>query len=138
MPSITHLFWNATEARPRAIWRILAQILIALLIIIPLEEVTQALALEHGGMPALLLGNGIFLVGVCGSVWLSGHVLCRRSFAAFGFQLHRGWSGDFGLGLCLGALLRGGGLRRPHEQPSQVRGDDDTGPARVERHTAEG
>src|SRR5215211_7882515 len=91
MQNITNVFWNADQARPRALWRILAQILIALLIIIPLEEVTDALAPAQGGISALLVGNGIFLIGVCGSVWLAARFLCRRPLAAFGFQLNLGW-----------------------------------------------
>jgi hypothetical protein len=64
----THLFWNTTEARPRALWRIVAHILMPR--IIPLEEVTSALLPVQGSLPALLVSNGIFLVLVWGSVWL--------------------------------------------------------------------
>lgn len=91
MQNIANVFWNADQASPRALWRILAQILIALLIIIPLEEVTHALVPAQGGMPVLLLSNAIFLIGICGSVWLAARLLCRRPFAAFGFQLNLGW-----------------------------------------------
>lgn len=62
----THLFWNATEAGPRALWRLVAQIRMAR--IIPLEEVTSALLPVQGSLPALLVSNGIFLVLVWGSV----------------------------------------------------------------------
>jgi len=107
MHYIANVFWNADEARLRALWRILAQVLIALLIIIPLEEVSSVLAMGQSGMPALLLSNSIFLIGVCISVWLAGRVLCRRPFVAFGFRLDRGWWRDLGFGFFLGALLIG-------------------------------
>ena len=110
---ITHLLWNAGEARLRAGWRVLiytalwvfAPALLSILIgarsahvLTEALPVTQALAMEI----ILLL---LKLVVQLGGIWLVVYLFDRRSLADLGLHLNRQWWLDLGFGLALGAGL---------------------------------
>ncbi|MGQ9681647.1 MAG: lysostaphin resistance A-like protein [Anaerolineae bacterium] len=119
-------FWNPTQRRLRALWRLLIQAgafyagSIALGVIVGIGAVV-ALALRPGGLPpdlgeqissllatsprARLLGSLASLGLMLLAVWLAGLLLDRRPFRAFGFHFSRAWWLDLGFGLALGALL---------------------------------
>ena len=125
-------FWNAEQRRVRALWRLLLQGLLFLV----LATILSGLALLAGlsiaitsgrAMPSpadpgfaiklteLAIGDpfvGVLFmlasfVSIFVSVWAAGKVLDRRPLADFGFHFSRRWWADLGFGLGLGAV--GGG-----------------------------
>jgi hypothetical protein len=108
MPQLKDCFWNASENRLRAAWRLAVQIAlnvggaIALTAWVvphtPLDDWPR-LAVEAVGYPALL---GITL----SSVWFAGRFLDRRAWQDFGLTLRqRAWWMDFGAGFTVGFML---------------------------------
>lgn len=128
MQTIRGIFWNQQEQRLRAFWRLLGQIILLLLVILPLQLVTTFIAMGFlivrqdlppqelldpsitqefiSQSPFLLfVSSFITLLAIILSVWLAGRLLDRRQFHNFGLRLNRNWWIDFGFGLFLGALL---------------------------------
>jgi len=126
-------FWNAEQRRVRALWRLLLQGLLFLV----LATILSGLALLAGlsiaitsgrAMPSpadpdfalklteLAIGDpfvGVLFmlasfVSIFVSVWAAGKVLDRRPLADFGFHFSRRWWADLGFGLGLGAVLMAG------------------------------
>ena len=119
-------FWNPTQRRVRALWRLLIQAgafylgTIAIGIAIGIGAAI-ILSLRAGGTPSdlgaalssLLAGSPLVqLLASLGSlalmlltVWLAGLLLDRRRFRDFGVHFSRAWRLDLGFGLALGALL---------------------------------
>jgi membrane protease YdiL (CAAX protease family) len=122
--------WNAEQRRVRALWRLLVQGLLFLV----LATILSGLALLAGLSIALASGRampspadpdfaqelaemaiGDPLVGVLFmlasfvsifvSVWAAGRVLDRRPLADLGFHFSHRWWADLGFGLGLGAVL---------------------------------
>lgn len=101
-------FWNATENRLRAGWRLLLQLTMNIggamffsLWVVPHTPLIlwPRLAVEAVGYPVLL---GITLL----SVWLAGRFLDRRAWCDFGLTLtQRAWWEDFGVGCGVGFVL---------------------------------
>jgi len=101
-------FWNATENRLRAGWRLLLQLTLNIggalffsLWVVPHTFLNSwpRLAVEAVGYPMLL---GITLL----SVWLAGRFLDRRAWRDFGLTLsQRVWWEDFGAGCGVGFVL---------------------------------
>ena len=123
-------FWNSQQHRPRALWRLMGQLVLFVLgcvvVSMALSALVMARLAAQSGIEPLrsdramlqrtLLTDPTYVaasrVGVAiamvGSTWLAGRFLDRRRFAQFGFHLHRGWWLDFAFGLALGAVLMAG------------------------------
>lgn len=97
--------------RPRALWRLICQIVLFLIILVVCQN-----------LPTLLFGESLeglnsryaipipintvtTLISITISMWLAGRFLDRRRFKDFGFHLNRGWWLDLGFGMALGAVL---------------------------------
>jgi len=104
---IKNIFWNNEQARLRAGFRILIQLIfffflmkgLAVLFGVP-SEITSNLPLW-----IFLAVAGVRFFRVLISVWLSGRILDCRSFTDFGLRLSKIWWQDLGFGL--GILLIG-------------------------------
>ncbi|HZY64486.1 MAG TPA: CPBP family intramembrane glutamic endopeptidase [Rubrobacteraceae bacterium] len=117
------LFFEERERRPRAVWRLLAQVVIfqaaTFLFFAPLAAVwslaSSAETFSDGSVAAfaesptiLLFGSISSLGAVFLSLWLAGRFFDRRPFRDFGFHLDGGWWLDLAFGLALGAVLMSG------------------------------
>jgi uncharacterized protein len=113
MVTIKPVFWNETEQRIRAGWRVLAYTLLWLFapalanfligrwLVTPLVRVFPPVSTLAPHVIAIFLKLVIVLVGTS----LAAHLLDRRPFVDYGFHLNQTWWVDFGFGLALGALL---------------------------------
>jgi len=102
-------FWNPTEHRLRALWRLVLQVFI---LILSIELPVSILRLIFHGIPGkqyqildTLTLPVLTLVGIFFSLWLAGLLLDRRPFDNFGFHFSHKWWMDFVFGLALGAGL---------------------------------
>lgn len=114
---ISFLVWNSQERRLRALWRILLQLLIFLVLSgIPGALVATVILLVTHGFKSLSISGVPFawlqvtsamvsLIAILLSLLIAGKVMDRRPFADFGFHLGRNWWVDLGFGLALGAFL---------------------------------
>jgi len=120
---LKNFFFNESEKRLRAAWRLGLQILIMLAISLPLSLLVGLLAIELGDLPggrlsfralAWLAASNLtytavlFFVkclGVLGSLVLAARYLDKRPFSGLGFQIDKSWWRDFVFGLLLGAFL---------------------------------
>ncbi|WP_235401382.1 CPBP family intramembrane glutamic endopeptidase [Rubrobacter aplysinae] len=101
--------------RPRALWRILAQLVLFLVasafLTAPLVLVFAAMGAPGGGSPQpsggglLLISSVASLLAALLAVWAAGRFLDRRRLRDYGLRLNRGWWLDLGFGLALGAAL---------------------------------
>jgi uncharacterized protein len=128
MQNILTIFWNQQERRLRALWRLLGQLIILLLVTLPIQLVTTFIAMgflmsleslppEEAADPfvlqeyiaqspfLLLVSSLVTLAAIVLSIWLAGKFLDKRPFYDFGFRLNRNWWLDLGFGLFLGVLL---------------------------------
>jgi membrane protease YdiL (CAAX protease family) len=120
MQFIKSIFWNGDERRVRALWRLIGQIIIlivvALLVQLGMGFIAMVIRSLQGKIPispmTLLESPVVIAVSTLGimaaalvSVWLAGRLLDRRPFPGFGFHLSDNWWIDFGFGLFLGAIL---------------------------------
>lgn len=122
------IFWNGEERRLRALWRLILQVVLALVLIVPLTvgislawvaqmiasgQVSPEQLTNPATVQALLTASPGVYVGqmvvqafaVALSIAVAGRFLDRRRFADFGFHLGPAWWADLGFGLLLGALL---------------------------------
>lgn len=132
MQFIKNIFWNSGERRPRALWRLILQLIILILIALPSQIIIGMAAVliftAQGSIsfdqlgdprtgpqtvqntlmesPVLVTSSTLALfVTILVSVWLAGRFLDRRRFADFGLHINKNWWADFGFGLFLGAFL---------------------------------
>lgn len=128
MRSIKNIFWNEEQHRLRAWWRLSIQAILLLFFLLGAQIVVGILAafgMLLGWEPALetltdlqaiqqlmvqapwvmMLLQLSMTVAITLSVWVSGRILDRRSFAGFGLRLSSDWWRDLGFGLLLGAVL---------------------------------
>jgi membrane protease YdiL (CAAX protease family) len=120
MQFIKNIFWNGEDRRVRALWRLIGQLIILVVIALPVQIGLGFVALlihtlqgrvTAGPMTllqsplAITLSTLGILVAVMASVWLAGRFLDRRPFADFGFHMSGNWWTDLGFGLFLGATL---------------------------------
>jgi membrane protease YdiL (CAAX protease family) len=108
LSTIIHYFWNTSENRLRAGWRLVLQLalniggtIVFIAFVVPYTALNYwpRLAREAVGYPILLL---ITLF----SVWFAGRFLDRRLWRDFGLVLsQRAWWEDFGMGLVVGTGL---------------------------------
>lgn len=128
MELISSIFWNSVQRRPRALWRLMGQLVIFAVLALIIEGMVGVIAfsvlLAREGIPPDQLSDPQIAQGIIVgeptvmmfmslglvpaltiSIWLAGRFLDRRSFADFGFHLNRDWWIDFSFGLGLGAFL---------------------------------
>jgi membrane protease YdiL (CAAX protease family) len=122
------IFWNPTQRRVRAFWRILIQgsvwfalqigasilVLSAVLCVVILTgresaqdilaSTERVMALADRPVVTMILEIAAVLITLA-VVWLAGRLLDRRRFADFGFHFSGRWFMDLGFGLFLGAFL---------------------------------
>ncbi|HDQ72859.1 MAG TPA: CPBP family intramembrane metalloprotease [Chloroflexi bacterium] len=107
MKVLRSVFWNAGEARLRAGWRLLLQIVLLILLQIGMLA-PLGLLIEPEGALGSSISMVMVLLGFVLSIWLAGRFLDRRRFRDFGFRVGPEWWVDLGFGLALGALLMAG------------------------------
>lgn len=109
---VKNLFWNPVENRPRAGWRLLAQLaLLAILLI--LTSLPLSLFRDHitrfdnddNPIVADFIEVNLKLICTIVSLALAGRFLDRRPFKNFGFALDGRWWRDFCFGLGFGVVL---------------------------------
>ena len=123
-----NIFWNRSERRLRALWRLLIQGIAWFVLLfvgqalvgalwgiiavatgaVTLEEMSDPAAVTQAIMsrPGLMLALQVLsFVAVMLTVWLAGRFLDKRRFADFGLHLNGAWWADFAFGLLLGAVL---------------------------------
>jgi uncharacterized protein len=106
-------FWNSTECRLRAGWRILIHFATWVFAYSLVQVATgrSIAALVYQRFPELTeLANRILLVGAMLGLflfftWVVVHYIDRRPLTALGLQMDRRWWADFGFGLVLGAVV---------------------------------
>jgi|AGTN01.3.fsa_nt_gi CAAX amino terminal protease family. len=101
------IFWNREQQRLRAGWRILLQIVLAVVLSVLTAPFVMLLSGgNHGAGPTdAPLANFVTSITIAASVLLAGRLLDRRKSKDFGLSLSRNWWIDLGFGLFLGALL---------------------------------
>lgn len=113
MNAILHTFWNPTDRRLRAFWRLLlhASLIIFMTVLAvavftaPLEQLFAGLS-QQVGLTAGRLTETIFGgLAVVVATLLAARFLDRRRLADLGLRLSPGWWRDLGFGLALGAGL---------------------------------
>ncbi len=113
---MTGVFWNRSEERPRAGWRMLIfgllLFILSTLLLTPLFLATDPLLARLSRALALEISRSfdglITTLSITGAAALTGWLLDRRPFANFGFHLSQRWWLDFGFGLALGGVLMAG------------------------------
>jgi len=113
-------FWNETERRLRAPWRILVAAVVFVVVVFFLLAVFGRVAIAAGVEPELFemdagLTEGTLVVfaglivvttvGVVVSVWLVARYIDRRRVTDYGFRIDPRWWSDLAFGLALGAAL---------------------------------
>lgn len=126
-------FWNSDEGRLRAVWRLVLQGFLLLLLIgaftiagmvvviflssaigISLPDpadssFAQSITAFTEANPLInLLSMVTSLLAILASVWLAGWLFDRRAFSDFGFHVDGRWWADLAFGLALGAALMAG------------------------------
>jgi len=106
---IKNIFWNNEQARLRAGFRMLIQLIAFFIIMKSLAAILGVPSEITENLPVwiFLSLSGVRLFRVLISVWLAGRYLDRRPFADFGLWLNKNWWQDLGFGLGLGILLIG-------------------------------
>ena len=105
MSPIANLFWNASERRLRAGWRLLVFLVMLLVVAVVEGRVRAGLA---GRLPDLyedLVRALVFALLIAIVLYLASRVLDHRRMSDYGFHFSRKWWTDLGFGLLLGALL---------------------------------
>lgn len=124
---ILRIFWNFTEHRLRALWRIVIQFImmgiftlgsgLVLGIVYTLIQLVSSGEVSPDEIAANLNQTGVFgvivtvftLLATLFSMALVGHFVDRRRLGDFGFHLRDwGWWADLGFGLALGVVLMAG------------------------------
>lgn len=96
------IFWNASERRLRALWRILGVLLCTAILTFIFSVPFFA---TGGNARAPYIEKVVLYVAAVVSVFLATRFLDRRRFSDTGIYIKRNWWIDLGFGLLLGALL---------------------------------
>jgi membrane protease YdiL (CAAX protease family) len=99
------VFWNATQHRLRAGWRLVLQLFFFFLVVIGVAVLGKALA---PGLVSAVVVSCVYLVAGLSLAWLLARFLDRRPFADYGFHLSGAWWLDLAFGFALGAVLMTG------------------------------
>jgi membrane protease YdiL (CAAX protease family) len=94
---IPNPFWNASEHRLRALWRLVIFAILVIILGILISRLFDRV--QFNGSPLIALITIVF------STWIAGKLLDRRKFSDFGFHFSGHWWVDFAFGLALGAIL---------------------------------
>ena len=100
--NVASIFWNFTDRRLRAMWRVLGAILCTAILTIIFGIPFFA---SGGEGSAPYIEKIVLYVAVLVSVFLATRFLDRRPFSDTGIYMKRNWWIDLGFGLLLGALL---------------------------------
>jgi uncharacterized protein len=102
MGAIVAIFYNRSEKRLRAGWRLLIHLIALMVLVVGAGVVAAQMPdrISHEIAAPLLS-----CVAVVGATWLVGRFIDRRRFAEFGFHISAGWWVDFVFGLVLGVAL---------------------------------
>ena len=109
MTIIKNFFWNKEQARLRAGFRILIQLIIFFILMKSLAALFRVPSEITSDLPVwiFLAVAGVRLFRVLISVWLAGRFLDHRPFADFGLHINKKWWQELAFGLGLGVLLIG-------------------------------
>ncbi len=101
------LFWNEAQQRPRAVWRILIQVVLWLLFLWGVQTIYLLLSREPVTRANLgKASDGFRLLALLGSLFWVGRYVDKRPFSDYGIQLRsKIWWIDFGFGFVMGAIL---------------------------------
>lgn len=113
MKAVNRLFWNRTERRWRAGWRVVLysllwvviQVASSLVIQSPLRTILILILPALAPIAGELLFYIVNALLVIGLTWLMARKIDHRPLAALGLRLDRHWWEDLGFGLLLGAGL---------------------------------
>jgi membrane protease YdiL (CAAX protease family) len=129
MQYVARILWNGDERRVRALWRLAAQTIMCILIMLLLQYILALviglLSFATGSAEAWLFDLdaaeaafrgwsrnlsdaplfALRYVSTVACVWLAGRILDRRSFVDFGFHISKAWLADLCFGLILGGSL---------------------------------
>ena len=100
MRYLVYPFWNSSQRRPRALWRIVLFLLVMSLLMFALIFILPPFRYE--------VSPFVEVVSILLAAWASAWLWDRRPFADYGFHFNSQWWRDFGFGLMLGALLMTG------------------------------
>jgi len=96
---MANFIYNHDEDRLRSGWRLIFQIVVALLIMIPLGFMVSSL--EFGAIEKQVV---ISLVVFTGSIWITGRYLDKRRLSEFGLTLSRTWKRELLSGVMAGVV----------------------------------
>lgn len=127
LPYLLFPFYNREERRLRALWRLLLQIVVSFLLLLPLPAIAILLFARSQGLPfegipflqptplveqtiAETPWMNMIVITLSGivasvSVWVAGKFFDHRPFTDFGLHINRAWWLDLGIGALIGALL---------------------------------
>jgi membrane protease YdiL (CAAX protease family) len=98
-----NVFVNEIEGRLRAGWRLLAQIILAIVIVIPLGLLVRGLGFDSDYVGLFASASGIVL-----SIVLVGRFIDKRAFSEFGLQTTEGWKQELWVGTLTGIVAMSG------------------------------
>lgn len=102
MARLKFLFWNASEHRPRAVWRLLLYLLIAVAIANPLILLLDA---TNNPLRQASLKNFFAAIGFGFALVISARFVERRSLKHYGLHFQRAWWVELGLGFAFGSMI---------------------------------
>ncbi len=94
-----NILMNETEGRLRAGWRLILQVVVALILIILAGVLAPVF-----GLNADYMGLAVTAFGITASIVLVGRFVDRRSFSEFGIQTTVGWKGELCAGTAIGVV----------------------------------
>jgi uncharacterized protein len=102
--ALRHAFWNSTEKRLRAGWRLLLQLCLFAICLI-----AMALLSHSTRNPSVVLACAALYTALgLAQAWVLARFVDRRPLVAFGFHFSRAWWLNLAFGLLLGAALMSG------------------------------
>jgi len=102
-------FWNATEERPRALWRVLG----AFVLVVAVASAVASVVVEFLASSQYLDGlvaQAVYALTTLGVLVVWARYVDRRPLAAYGFHPDRTWGRDLAVGAGIGLLAWGGAL----------------------------
>ncbi len=100
--SVTSIFWNYDQHRPRALLRLIITILLTAVLTFVFGAPFFAIS---GGVSSPVVEKTLLYVAALVAIWLATRFVDQRPFSDTGIFLTRVWWIDLGFGLLLGAIL---------------------------------
>ena len=102
-------FWNDAQNRPRALWRILLQVVIWLFFLFILQLLFLLFTGEEINPDNVTkVDIWLRLISLIGSLIIVGRYIDKRPFSQYGVDLRqKAWWADFGFGLFMGLIMVG-------------------------------